>query len=157
MIHHLGFGHLSPVLQDIKERYQDVTTLHFISEWPTSTSWHQQSHFVQNTVTWNFMEAGHGKGAQDGVGVMLKWNADSLVAQGKDISNAWSLYESWGRASNWGGPLMPPLVPTPPPKYETKWSGSPRLALKAWTVAASLMLAGRWFHSAVVLGMNEYL
>ena len=41
-----------------------------------------------NTVTRKFMEAGHGKGAQDGVGGMLKWNADSLVAQGKDISNA---------------------------------------------------------------------
>ena len=30
MIHHLGFGHLSPVLQDIKEQYPAVTTLHFI-------------------------------------------------------------------------------------------------------------------------------
>ncbi len=40
------------------------------------------------------MEAGHGKGAPDGVGGVLKRTADSLVAQGKDIPNAHKLYES---------------------------------------------------------------
>ena len=45
-------------------------------------------------VTWNFMEAGHGKGAPDGVGGVLKRTADSLVTHGKDIPDAHILYES---------------------------------------------------------------
>ena len=39
-------------------------------------------------ATWNFTEAGHGKGAPDGVGGLLKRTADRLVAHGRDITNA---------------------------------------------------------------------
>ncbi|KAL4720696.1 hypothetical protein ACJJTC_004626 [Scirpophaga incertulas] len=38
-------------------------------------------------VTWNFSEAGHGKGAADGVGGTVKRVADAAVAKGKDIDN----------------------------------------------------------------------
>ncbi|CAG5032732.1 unnamed protein product [Parnassius apollo] len=37
------------------------------------------------TVTWNFCEAGHGKGPMDGVGAVIKRTADRIVAQGSDI------------------------------------------------------------------------
>nr|CAH7731989.1 unnamed protein product [Callosobruchus chinensis] len=39
------------------------------------------------TMTWHFSEAGHGKGAPDGVGGCLKRNADAIVGRGKDLSN----------------------------------------------------------------------
>lgn len=38
-------------------------------------------------ITWNFTEAGHGKGAADGVGATVKRVADAAVAKGKDIDN----------------------------------------------------------------------
>lgn len=43
--------------------------------------------------TWSFFEAGHGKGAPDGVGGVLKRTADRLVSEGKDIPNAKQLYD----------------------------------------------------------------
>lgn len=40
-------------------------------------------------ASWNFLEAGHGKGIPDGVGGTLKRTADHCVRQGKeDIMNA---------------------------------------------------------------------
>lgn len=44
-------------------------------------------------VTWNFLEAGHGKGPADGVGAAIKCHADAIVAQGIDIPNGKVLYE----------------------------------------------------------------
>ncbi|KAK9977123.1 hypothetical protein ABG768_018944 [Culter alburnus] len=44
-------------------------------------------------VTWNFLEAGHGKGPADGVGAAIKRQADAIVAQGIDIPNGKVLYE----------------------------------------------------------------
>lgn len=37
--------------------------------------------------TWNFHEAGHEKGAPDGVGATWKRNADQVIATGGDITN----------------------------------------------------------------------
>ena len=49
--------------------------------------YHAQELFpdIQN-LTWNYTEAGHGKGAPNGVGGTLKCTADRIVAEGKDIS-----------------------------------------------------------------------
>ena len=44
-------------------------------------------------MTWNFLEAGHGKGPADGVGAAVKRRADDIIAQGKDIPNAQVLFE----------------------------------------------------------------
>lgn len=41
---------------------------------------------------WSFFEAGHGKGAPDGVGGLLKRTAERLGSEGKDIPNAKQLY-----------------------------------------------------------------
>lgn len=43
--------------------------------------------FGASIIHWHYSEAGHGKGASDGIGGCVKRYADSLVAQGKDISN----------------------------------------------------------------------
>ena len=45
------------------------------------------------SYTWNFFEAGHGKGAADGVGAVCKRTADRCVAQGKDVADFCSFYE----------------------------------------------------------------
>ena len=39
-------------------------------------------------ANWSFLEAGHGKGAADGIGGTLKWTADELVSHGTDIPDA---------------------------------------------------------------------
>ncbi|XP_054266871.1 golgin subfamily A member 6-like protein 1 [Macrosteles quadrilineatus] len=41
--------------------------------------------------SWNFSEAGHGKGAPDGVGGFIKRTADKCIAQGSDIMNITAL------------------------------------------------------------------
>jgi len=41
---------------------------------------------------WNFSISGHGKGAADGMGAVLKRTVDSAVAHGKDIGNKNDLY-----------------------------------------------------------------
>lgn len=38
------------------------------------------------TITWNYSESGHGKGAPDGIGAVLKSTADNLVTFGQDVS-----------------------------------------------------------------------
>jgi len=44
-------------------------------------------------ISWNYYEAGHGKGAPDGVGAAMKRNADDLVSDGRDLLNARNLYD----------------------------------------------------------------
>lgn len=44
--------------------------------------------------TWNFFEAGHGKGSPDGVGGVAKRAADRLVSHGHDILNAKDLLKA---------------------------------------------------------------
>ena len=66
------------------------------------SSWSRFEHFtIYATVnhlicvlyagTWNFHEAGHGKGAPDGVGATVKRMADSLVLRGADCPDAKSM------------------------------------------------------------------
>lgn len=44
-------------------------------------------------LTWNFLEAGHGKGPADGIGAAVKRRADDIIARGKDLPNARVLFE----------------------------------------------------------------
>lgn len=43
--------------------------------------------------SWNFSESGHGKGAPDGIGAVLRRTADNIIRQGKDIVDAHKFYE----------------------------------------------------------------
>lgn len=45
------------------------------------------------TFTWNYLEAGHGKGAPDGVGATCKRTADKIVARKADISNLYNFVD----------------------------------------------------------------
>ena len=53
-----------------------------------------------NHVNWSFLEAGHGKGAADGIGGVLKRTADRIVAQGADLPNAKAVFECLSRNTN---------------------------------------------------------
>ena len=71
--------------------------LHIFSDGPT-TQYRQKGNFYLFATnifqrgfslgSWNFHEAGHGKGAPDGIGAALKRTADSLVSMGTDICSA---------------------------------------------------------------------
>uniref|UniRef100_UPI00358DF4FA uncharacterized protein n=1 Tax=Myxine glutinosa TaxID=7769 RepID=UPI00358DF4FA len=88
--------HLKPNLNSLQEKHE-VDTMHFFSDGPT-TQYRQKLNFflftkelAQRKVTfgtWNFHEAGHGKGAPDGVGATVKRMADNLVQRGKDCPDA---------------------------------------------------------------------
>lgn len=89
--------HLSPVLDHVKTNYPSVTLVNFFSDGPC-TQYRQKGNFYMLSTelfkkgfkkgTWSFFEAGHGKGAPDGVGGDLKRTADRLVSKGKDKCQA---------------------------------------------------------------------
>lgn len=89
---------LKPLLLEIKDKHPRVDFIHFYSDGPT-TQYRQKTNFYFFSTevfeagfkgaSWNFLEAGHGKGIPDGVGGTLKRTADHCVRQGKeDIMNA---------------------------------------------------------------------
>nr|XP_022911616.1 uncharacterized protein LOC111422633 isoform X1 [Onthophagus taurus]XP_022911617.1 uncharacterized protein LOC111422633 isoform X1 [Onthophagus taurus] len=90
------WAHLDPIIKCITNSYPTVDTLHFISDSP-STQYRNKTMFyflaielpklhpkVKN-FTWNYLEAGHGKGAPDGIGGVTKRTLDRLVGQGADM------------------------------------------------------------------------
>lgn len=91
-------AHLDCVLDKIKETLvPGLKKIHFVSDGP-STQYKNKTMFYlfANHIThrikvdecsWNYCEAGHGKGAPDGIGGYLKRTADGLVARGTDIPN----------------------------------------------------------------------
>ncbi|CAG9136304.1 unnamed protein product [Plutella xylostella] len=91
------WAHLKPILASLKEETPQLTTIHFFSDGPSS-QYRQKKNFYLLTcqptplgytsVTWNFFEAAHGKGAADGVGGAIKRLLDRKVAHGYDIPNA---------------------------------------------------------------------
>jgi len=95
--------YLDPVLKFIKNSHPAVDTLHFLSDGP-ATQYRQKLNFYYlctklqpygfQNATWNFSEAGHGKGAADGVGGALKRTADKLVSLQHDINSPLSLYNA---------------------------------------------------------------
>ena len=93
---------MAVILNYLKETTA-VDIVHFVSDGPT-TQYRSRSNLYLFAVkvfeygfrkaTWNFLEAGHGKGAPDGIGGALKRQADSLVVvQRKDITCAKNLIE----------------------------------------------------------------
>lgn len=86
----------------VKDRYPSVNCLHFFSDGP-ATQYKQKGNFYLlstephkksfNSISCNFFETGHGKGASDGISGSLKRSVDTLVRQGKDIPDAECLYK----------------------------------------------------------------
>ncbi|XP_046961868.1 uncharacterized protein LOC124531361 [Vanessa cardui] len=97
------WAHLLPVLDKVIELNQFVDTIHFLSDSPSSQyrnkymfyiiSQLSSQHSNITRITWNYSEAGHGKGAPDGVGATLKRLADQTVHFGTDVGNFDQFYE----------------------------------------------------------------
>uniref|UniRef100_A0A6P7H0A5 Uncharacterized protein LOC114344525 n=1 Tax=Diabrotica virgifera virgifera TaxID=50390 RepID=A0A6P7H0A5_DIAVI len=89
------WAHLQPILNILPP---EVEILHFWSDGPVTQYRNKYMfHFLVIHLTefypnlthfsWNYHEAGHGKGAPDGVGAVCKRSADRLVASGQDIAS----------------------------------------------------------------------
>ncbi|KAL0829678.1 hypothetical protein ABMA28_003184 [Loxostege sticticalis] len=89
------WGHIVPILKFIEQKALKTDTLHFITDSTCSQYRNKTINYIitklhwdlknLKCVTWNYTEAGHGKGAPDGVGAALKRTADQIVRYGKDI------------------------------------------------------------------------
>ena len=89
--------HIEPVLKQIKECNPKIKKIHFFSDGPTVQYRQKGNFFLFSTKlnelgfehgTWNFFEAGHGKGIPDAIGGALKRRADKSVLHGVDIMSA---------------------------------------------------------------------
>lgn len=89
------WAHLQPVLIGLPS---SVENLHFLSDGPVTQYRNKTMFYILGCriedfyplamkYTWNFHEAGHGKGAPDGIGATCKRTADQLIAQRGDITN----------------------------------------------------------------------
>lgn len=96
------WAHLNTVLPYLKELNPTATTLHVISDGPTTQYRSKKNLFFLSKapfqmgcqrITWNFLEAGHGKGPADGICAAVKRQVGSLVANGVDLPNGMALYE----------------------------------------------------------------
>ena len=95
------WAYMNPVLDSILSKYPKVKVIHFFSDGP-ATQYRQKLNFFLFTQmiadrgltygSWNYLEAGHGKGIPDGVGATLKRSADQLVCNGIDITTASIFY-----------------------------------------------------------------
>ncbi|CAF4941167.1 unnamed protein product [Pieris macdunnoughi] len=98
------WAHLHPILSELKEKHPAVTTVHFFSDGP-ATQYKQKINFYLmanrffedygfRQISWNFFESGHGKGAADGVGGIMKRQADAIVARGSDIADVFQFFSA---------------------------------------------------------------
>jgi len=102
------WAHLLPLLHLVKKQYVQVDTVHFQSDGPTTqyrnkNNFYLFTHFARQfgwkLATWNLSETGHGKGAADGIGGVVKRTADQCVAHGSDITSVDMLIENLKAAS----------------------------------------------------------
>lgn len=97
------WAHLHPVISHFISKNPKVERIHFLSDSPTTQYRNKTNfYFFQNLNkrypeikegSWNFSESGHGKGAPDGVGAVIKRTADRLIAEGNDVTNVEDLCE----------------------------------------------------------------
>lgn len=95
------WAHLKPILQQVHQKIPSIETVHFVSDGPTTQYRCKQYFYLFSTQlldyfhfksgSWNFLEAGHGKGPAHGIGGAIKRAADAFVANGGIITNAKSL------------------------------------------------------------------
>lgn len=97
------WAHLIPILQEIEAVAPHISVLHLISDSPSGQYRNKKKFYIisqlqlylpnLSRVIWHYCECGHGKGAPDGVGGVLKRSADRLVAFGNDINSINALVE----------------------------------------------------------------
>ncbi|CAH2096342.1 unnamed protein product [Euphydryas editha] len=91
------WAHLIPLIKQALEINPFITILHFLSDSPISQYRNKFMFYIISQIrnefkcisriSWNYTEAGHGKGAPDGVGAVLKRTADRMVSYGRDIGD----------------------------------------------------------------------
>lgn len=99
------FAHMQPVVNEMKMHVGDVKTVHILTDGPTTQYRNRTLFYLLGNyaplmfgdscaeINWHYSEAGHGKGAPDGIGGCLKRTADRLVAEGKDITSSQAMLE----------------------------------------------------------------
>lgn len=91
-------AHLKPVLKHYLQKFPSVQNLYFLSDSPNNQYRNKKMFLFMskripmlfqqiNSLSWNYSEAGHGKGAPDGVGGLLKRVADNVVATGNNVAD----------------------------------------------------------------------
>lgn len=90
-------AHLKPISEAIHIIKPSIEKVHFLSDSVINQYRNKKMfHFFGNdlaelfkaqSMIWHYSEAGHGKGAPDGIGGCLKRNANNLVALGHDMSS----------------------------------------------------------------------
>lgn len=91
------WAHLIPLLQEAYKQNPFIETKHFLSDSPSSQYRNKYMFYVITQISqdfpqikrisWNYSEAGHGKGAPDGVGAVMKRTADQMVRFGEDVGS----------------------------------------------------------------------
>lgn len=91
------WAHLQKALEFVFEKSPNITTVHILTDSPSSQYRNKYIFYImtqlQNvfsslkSVTWNYQESGHGKGAPDGVGAVVKRTADYQVKCGRDVGD----------------------------------------------------------------------
>jgi hypothetical protein len=97
------WAHLKPILNSVVQKNPEIDTIHFKSDGPTTQYRCKQNLYLFCTLylesgfksgSWNFLEAGHGKGPADGIGGAIKRSADSFVSNGGSIVDAKSMFSA---------------------------------------------------------------
>lgn len=98
------WSHMKDILDHAHNQFPNTERVHFFTDSPSSQYRNTTNVFLMTLLlpkhfkniksfSWNFTEAGHGKGVMDGVGGSIKRNSDLLVLQQKDITCAKDLVE----------------------------------------------------------------
>jgi len=102
---------LKKTIPVIRADYPTLTTVHYLSDSPTSqyrnryifqfVAYHEQEFGIK--ARWDYLESGHGKGPCDGLGGSVKRSADMAVKQAKcNIQDAADFF-AWGLQSESAG------------------------------------------------------
>ena len=96
------WAHLKPVLEYVLETFPQVKHVNFWSDGPTA-QYKQKKNFARicadpfkfgfDSVSWNYFESAHGKGAVDGVGATVKRTADFAARHGKDVNTPQKMFD----------------------------------------------------------------
>ena len=97
------FGFIKKLVGELKQLLPTLTTVHYLTDSPTSQ---YRNRSIFNIIahhrnmfgldcSWQFFEAGHGKGPCDGVGGAVKRNATTAIKKGITIQGAADFYR-WG-------------------------------------------------------------
>lgn len=87
------WGHLSPIVKEIKENNPQIQKIHIFSDGPV-TQYKQKENFylfsremetLGMTGTWNYHDSGHGHDIPDGIGAAVKRTANKVVLNGYDV------------------------------------------------------------------------